>query len=176
MEAKNREHKGKAKSHAFSIGDRVAVFRPRHIQGVPSKALVQWRGPYVIIDISRRGYKCRHEDGSEVTVSRAHIQPYTASPAAAADATDLESALPGIRSQYNPGDLLIIGDHPLEEEGNYRFQMARFQGFSDGDPEWLAVRYLGTTSAKPPYKFLNVWIDNKDGKAILRKTRPPPGG
>ena len=54
--------------------------------------------------------------------------------------------------------------------------MARFQGFSDGDPDWLAVRYLGTTSAKPPYKFLNVWIDNKDGKAILRTTRPPPGG
>jgi hypothetical protein len=62
-----------------------------------------------------------------------------------------------------------------EEQGSKLFQLARFLSFSDDDPDWVQVEYLGTLKHDSPYRFQNVWIDGKDGKAILRKAKPPPG-
>ena len=80
-----------------------------------------------------------------------------------------------VLSAYQPGDLLAIGDHLPDEEGPKRYQLARFVGFSDGDPAWLKLNYLATTTARAPYAFKPVWIDHRDGKAILQKRRPRPG-
>ena len=77
VERKNAE--AKAKVVELKVGDRVSVERPRSVKGVPKKALIQWRGPYEIVEISRRGYVCRHLDGSTETVNRAFLQPDTAS-------------------------------------------------------------------------------------------------
>ena len=46
---------------------------------------------------------------------------------------------------------------------------------SDGDPAWLKLHYLATTTARAPYAFKPVWIDHRDGKAILQKRKPRPG-
>ena len=62
------------------------------------------------------------------------------------------------------------------EDGNYRFHLAKFVSFSNGDPDWLQVNYLGTTTAKSPFKFANVWIDKRDGKAILTRGTAKPKG
>ena len=155
----------------------MSVERPRRVKGLPSKALLQWRGPYTVTAISRRGYTCRDENGQVVTISRTYLAPYTASGVAASEAiSEIESSLPGPSSAYSPGQLIFIGDHAPDEEGNFRFQLAQFKSLSDGDPDWLSVDYLGTTTSKSPYKFSNVWIDDKDGKAILRNAKPAPGG
>ena len=53
--------------------------------------------------------------------------------------------------------------------------MAAFVEFSDGDPAWLKLKYLATTTARPPYVFKPVWIDHRDGRAILQKRKPMPG-
>ena len=70
---------------------------------------------------------------------------------------------------------MAIGEHLPEEEGSRRFQLATFVGFSDGDPAWLKLNYLATTTARAPYAFKPVWIDHRDGKAILQKRKPRPG-
>ena len=158
----------------LKVGDRVAVERPRKAPGLPRKAVLQWRGPYTITAITRRGYRCEYTDGSSVTVSRPYLAPYTArrDPRQIALA---DRAQPVLLSAYQPGELLAIGDHLPDEEGSRRYQLAKFVGFSDGDPAWLRLAYLGTTTARPPYRFQPVWIDHGDGKAMLQVRRPRPG-
>jgi len=123
VERKNAE--AKAKVVDLKVGDRVSVERPRSVKGIPKKALIQWRGPYEIVQISRRGYVCRHTDGSTVTVNRAFLQPYTAS-GSEDQAAEVEAAQPGNVAEFKEGQLLAIGEHMELEEGNHRFWLARF--------------------------------------------------
>jgi len=173
VDRKNKE--AKLPTPKLKVGDLVVIRRPRKVRGIPSKTLIQWRGPYSITEISPRGYVCAHEDGSKATVSRPDISLDTASSAPADDILQLEAAQPGNVSEFEPGQLVAIGEHLPDEQGSHSYQLARFVSFSDDDPDWVEVEYLGTTKGKPPYRFENVWIDSKDGKAILRKTKPPPG-
>jgi len=173
VDRKNKE--AKLVTRKFEVGDLVVVRRPKKVKGIPSKALIQWRGPYTITAISARGYICSHEDGSSVTVSRPDISIYTASSPLASDILQLEAAQPSNVPEFEPGQVLAIADHLPEEQGSNLFQLAKFLNFSDDDPDWVQVEYLGTLKRDPPYRFQNVWIDGKDGKAILRKAKPPPG-
>ena len=170
---KNREAQSTQARKKLKVGDKVAVERPRKAAGLPKKAVVQWRGPYTVAAVTRRGYRCVHRDGSTVTVSRPYLRPYTArvDPGQIAEA---ERSQPVILSRFRPGQLLAIGDHLPEEEGSRRFQLGRFAGFSEDDPDWLEVEYLATVTARPPYKFRNVWVDPADGKSILQKHKPRP--
>ena len=91
-----------------------------------------------------------------------------------AQIAEADRTQPVLISRFQPGQLLAIGDHLPEEEGSRRFQLGRFVGFSNDDPDWLEIEYLATITARSPYKFRNVWVDPVDGKSILQKLKPRP--
>ena len=64
---KNRAAKSSQARKKLKIGDKVSVERPRKAAGLPRKAVLQWRGPYTIAEVTRRGYRCVHRDGSTVS-------------------------------------------------------------------------------------------------------------
>ena len=70
---KNKQARSGPAQKKLKVGDQVAVERPRKLPGLPRKAVLQWRGPYTITEITRRGYRCAHADGSSVTVSRPYV-------------------------------------------------------------------------------------------------------
>jgi transposase InsO family protein len=100
VDRKNKD--AKLATPELKVGDLVVVRRPKKVKGIPSKALIQWRGPYTITAISARGYVCSHEDGSSVTVSRPDISVYTASSALASDILQLEAAQPSNVPEFEP--------------------------------------------------------------------------
>jgi hypothetical protein len=176
VDQKNSESKRRVAE--VQVGDRVTVERPTKKRGVPAKTLIQWRGPYRVVEkVSSNRFRCEHEDGSSVTVSRSQLNPYTARNIQQGVAERLEASQPQGERRFVPGQLIAVGDHEEEDEGNHRFQLARFVRPSAGpDENWVEVEFLGTTTARPPYRFRDVWIDQKDGKAILKNTKPRTGG
>lgn len=89
-------------------------------------------------------------------VTRRQIGPYTASVGGDGQIQELESLQPSDSTELSPGQVIAIGEHHVDDEGSFRFQLARFVSFSDGDPEWLDVTYMGTVKSEAPYKFQDV--------------------
>ena len=85
-----------------------------------------------------------------VTVSRTHMSPYTAEQVDRTEAALMDALRPGYPARFTPGAYLAIGEHRPDEDGSFKFQLAVFKGFSDDDPEWLQVAYLGTHVATAP--------------------------
>ena len=138
------------------------------MKGIPQKALRQWKGPYRITAITRRGFTIKHEgDGSIVQgLRRNHLQHYTAKIVDQGTAAELEAIQPRM-VELAPNQLVELGDHASDEQGSFKFQLGRFNGIVDGDPDYIKVIYLGTTTSKAPYRFREVWIDHADNDKVV---------
>jgi transposase InsO family protein len=180
VERKNREAKRSVPS--IGVGDRVKLLRPRLGRRHPGskgrggrggrdgrKTVVQYDGPYRVIAVNNGGnlFTCRHEQTphDERTVSRVHIGRYLAQ--GGQQATEFAGVQPPTNPLvFQPGEILAIGEHEEGEAGSHRFQLVRFLEMDD-DQGYFHAQNLGTTSRKNRQVFKEVWIDQKDGKAIL---------
>ena len=169
----------------YKVGDKLVVYRPSlTAKGIPYKAKLQFRGPYELVAMTSSGMMvCKDmATGKQVQVSRADVSPYTVSEDEwKRQVSDME--LSGITLDETvspescvPGQYVALAEHPIDEEGSYKFQIGRFVKYTDDDRDEVHVELMGSVKDTAPFAFKNVWIDYKDNNAVMvRKTKPIVG-
>jgi hypothetical protein len=155
----------------IKVGMKVSVLRPTKKRDRTKKELEQWSGPWIVTKIAHQHYHCT-KGSQKCAVSRPFINEYKKK--TPLSSMDVGQVIEIVTTELKEQQLVAVGDHRHDEPGNRRFHLARFQHLLPN--EECFVHYLGTQASKQPYRFLPIWIDNKDQRPIPSVKKPKGKG